>query len=427
MKTPETVETSAPTRAPLASNPANGADGGLVRPLKITVYTISKNESRFVSRWMESMSEADCIAVLDTGSRDNTVDLLRSFGAYVEIKRFDTWSTVAEYHSIERNGGTPWRFDRARNDSIDYALRVAPDTDILVCTDLDEVLLPGWRAKLEEAYRKAVGSGRTPTTFSYEYVWNFNADGSDGCKFTYEKIHTPKANARWTHPVHEILDYPSGKDVVNVPGIRLEHHPDASKSRSQYLPILELSVEESPLDDRNFHYYGRELMFNRRWEDAIRVLKRHLVLPTAQWDEERSASMRFIARCYGELGDADMKELWLRKACDEDCGCREARLELAEFIHDRIKSLPPEERNWRELLHICEQITSVTVCRHSYLTLSEAWGFRPWDLYSIALWYCGFRKEAVAANVAALQFSPDNERLKNNDRVMREIIAKDAK
>lgn len=35
---------------------------------KICVYAICKNEEKFVSRWVESMKEADKIFVLDTGS-----------------------------------------------------------------------------------------------------------------------------------------------------------------------------------------------------------------------------------------------------------------------------------------------------------------------------------------------------------------------
>lgn len=34
---------------------------------KICVYAISKNEEKFVSRWVDSMKEADDIYVLDTG------------------------------------------------------------------------------------------------------------------------------------------------------------------------------------------------------------------------------------------------------------------------------------------------------------------------------------------------------------------------
>ena len=44
---------------------------------KIVVYAISKNEEPFVKRWVNSMKEADEIYVLDTGSTDNTVNLLK--------------------------------------------------------------------------------------------------------------------------------------------------------------------------------------------------------------------------------------------------------------------------------------------------------------------------------------------------------------
>lgn len=46
----------------------------------VCVYAICKNEAKFARRWMDSMSEADHIVVLDTGSTDGTPQLLRSPG-----------------------------------------------------------------------------------------------------------------------------------------------------------------------------------------------------------------------------------------------------------------------------------------------------------------------------------------------------------
>ena len=91
--------------------------------MKIIVYAICKNESKFVNRWMDSMTEADAVVVLDTGSSDDTVEKLRRRGATVEQAEI-----------------LPWRFDTARNRSL--AL-VPDDADICVCTDLDEVFHPG--------------------------------------------------------------------------------------------------------------------------------------------------------------------------------------------------------------------------------------------------------------------------------------------
>ena len=91
---------------------------------KICVYAITKNEEQFVERWYNSMKEADSIVVLDTGSTDNTVTKLRELGATVDVKIID-----------------PWRFDVARNE----AMKMVPeDWNILLSTDLDETLEPGW-------------------------------------------------------------------------------------------------------------------------------------------------------------------------------------------------------------------------------------------------------------------------------------------
>ena len=41
---------------------------------KICVYAICKDEMKFIDKWIESMSEADYIVVLDTGSTDGTFE-----------------------------------------------------------------------------------------------------------------------------------------------------------------------------------------------------------------------------------------------------------------------------------------------------------------------------------------------------------------
>ena len=145
---------------------------------KVIVYAISKNEEKFVDRWAKSMAEADGIYVCDTGSDDNTVTALRKHNINVkEIK-------------VE-----PWRFDTARNISLDF---VPDDTDICVCTDLDEVFKAGWRKELEKYWTSDT------TRAKYEYTWSFDKNGNPSTVFLTEKIHSRK-NFKWVHPVHEIL------------------------------------------------------------------------------------------------------------------------------------------------------------------------------------------------------------------------------
>lgn len=327
--------------------------------MKIIVYAIAKNESKFVDRWMDSMSEADEVVVLDTGSTDDTVEKLRARGAKVTVETVE-----------------PWRFDTARNRSMELA---PDDADILVCTDPDEVLLPGWRAALERAWKPGA------TTAMYEYVWSFNPDGTDDRKFTYEKVHAPGV-CKWAHPVHEVLEYSVPKVTVRA-DMRLEHHPDPLKSRSQYLGLLEMSVSEDPADDRNLHYLGREYMFRGMYDKAVAALRNHLACPNATWAPERAQSMRFIGRCLRNTGDLDGAELWLRRAVDECPTRREPAYELMRLLYDR--------KDWRGVVETGRRMLSVTTRDMSYLTEQDAWGYGPHDILSVAYWSIGDRASSL--------------------------------
>ncbi len=352
--------------------------------MKIYVYAIAKNEAAFARRWMASMAEADGVYVLDTGSTDGTAELLRALGAHVEERAVE-----------------PWRFDTARN----LSMKLVPaDADILVCTDLDEVLLPGWRAALEAAWRPGC------TTARYAYVWSFNADGSDGVKFLYEKVHRPGV-CRWTHPVHEVLAYDVPQVYCTVPGMRLEHHPDPSKNRGDYLRLLELSVREAPEDDRNRHYLGREYMFRGRWDEAIATLKEHLALPTATWAPERAASMRYIARCLAEKEDREGAELWLLRACFEAPEQREPLVDLARLM--------AQEERWAECERYCRRALNIQKRDLSYTTSPEAWGALPWALLSAACCHQGEGEWAANCAKMALALEPGNAKMRRELAVMR--------
>ena len=203
---------------------------------KISVYAICKNEEKFINRWYNSMKEADNIYVLDTGSSDNSVEKLKSLGVIVKQEVIN-----------------PWRFDIARNKSLDM---VSEDTDICICTDLDEVFLPGWREKVEQYWECKTTRG------FYNYNWKLDKDDKPLVSFYIEKMHS-RFDYEWIYPVHEVLKYKgnSKERKILIDEITLNHYPDSSKSRSSYLPLLELSIKENPLDDRNMHYLGREYMY----------------------------------------------------------------------------------------------------------------------------------------------------------------------
>ena len=348
----------------------------------ICVYAICKNEEQFVRRWMQSMSEADEVVVLDTGSADHTVARLRELGARVAVERIE-----------------PWRFDVARNHSLEL---VPEDVDICVCTDLDEVFHPGWRERLERAWRPGMGQ------VSYRYTWSFEPDGSEGYVFWSEKIHA-RHGYRWTHPVHEVLEW-TGEGarprIIPVEGIQLDHHPDPAKSRGQYLPLLELSVAEAPEDDRNMHYLGREYMYRGRWDDCIRTLKHHLEMPAATWADERAASMRYIARAYTNKGETQQAVNWYLRAIAQAPHLREPYTDLSTLLYER--------QEWDGVLYFTGCALNIKERPGTYICEAAAWGSLPWDLRAIAFYQTGRLEQALEAARQAARLSPLDKRLAEN-------------
>ncbi len=348
---------------------------------KICVYAICKNEESFVNRWMDAVSEADVVVVTDTGSSDGTIEALKARGAVVYSESI-----------------VPWRFDTARNLALSH---VPEDADICVSNDLDEIFEPGWRKKLEEAWQQEHTRAR------YLFTWTFHSDGTPKKQFPMEKIHR-RHGYRWVHPVHEVLEYTEGEPekVVWVGGMVLNHYPDTSKPRTQYLPLLELSAQENPNDDRTMFWLGREYMYYGMHEKCISTLKKHLALPSAVWDEERSASMRCIAKSYLGLGDRASAKQWLFKAIAECPRTREPYYHMARFGY--------EEKNWPLVHLMTEQMLKITNKTGSYLMEPEAWDFWPYDLGAISCYWLGLYQKSHEYAKKACEMAPGQPRLKSN-------------
>lgn len=361
-----------------------------IKEMKIAIYTICKNEEHFVDRFMENLNEADGVFVTDTGSSDGTVEKLRSRGVHVNQIKLD-----------------PWRFDLARNASLQF---IPADYDVCFSIDLDEVISAGWRKAIESVWHAGVDRVR------YPYVWNTLPDGREGVTFWYDKIHR-RHGFRWVKPVHEVLQLEHGtKHEVQVytDQMKLRHFPDPTKSRGSYLGLLELACREEPHDDRSAHYLGREYMFWRRFDEAIRELQRHLSLPSATWDAERSASMRFISKCYQEKGDLVKAQSWALRACAEAPGEREPWVELGRIFY--------KQNNLKGTYFAMTQALSITEKPLSYMCEPESWGGYPHDLAGVAAWHLGMKEASLAHHEKAAELEPGDERIQKNLQIVKSLL-----
>ena len=111
----------------------------------------------------------------------------------------------------------------------------------------------------------------------HKLVTDFDASGNPTVDFFANRIH-PRFGYRWRHPIHEVI-VPYEKDLKEnyfEIGLQINHHPDNSKSRGQYLPMLEMAVDEEPFNARNLYYYARELFFHKDYLAAKLVFEEYL-------------------------------------------------------------------------------------------------------------------------------------------------------
>ena len=356
---------------------------------KICVYAIAKNEIKFIDRWFNSVKEADYVCVLDTGSTDGSFERFKELGIIYEQKVYKNF-----------------RFDQARNDSLKL---IPSDADICVCVDIDEFFVPGWSKILKQNWKANTGRAR------YRYTWNFNPDGSEGIVFMADKIHKNGAY-NWKYPVHEVLTPTSNENLetIDLANIQLNHKADDEKSRKSYLPLLELSVKENPLDDRNMHYLGREYMFAGQYEKAIETLTRHLNLPTSNWNIERAASLRYIAACHKALNHPNLQEEFLIKAVLECNYVREPYYELGTYYFEQ-KDFLKAAFAFGEMLKISDRYLN-------YMSSPVCWGSLPYDYLSLCFFELKNYKNAIIYVDTAIKLNPNEQRLKTNRQIFIEKL-----
>lgn len=362
---------------------------------KICIYAICKNERQFIDNWLKSMSEADAIVVLDTGSEDDTYDYFLA-----QREKYPQLIVVQEIIN-------PWRFDVARNASMKY---IPEDCNILMSTDLDELLNPGWADTLRERWIDGVHERGL-----YLYTWSHLDDGSDGRVFLYDKIHS--RNWRWKAPVHEYL-YNINENTENYYNmntlnlsdedkVHLHHYPDNSKSRGSYLPLLELREQESPNDYYGLIYLAREYMFYNMSDKAIDKFNYIINNLSNQGNNLEIASCHcFLGECYTQKENYQEAIFSYLRAIDLEPTYRESYIALGK-IYFKLEKY--------DLAKYYIKLGIQNSIRHyTWLENNLSWSWEPWDLLCQICFYKGDKLESIAYAAKALSYESNNERLKNN-------------
>lgn len=244
----------------------------------IAAYCICKNEATRIDSLIDTLAEFDEIVVVDTGSTDRSVQLLRNRGITVYEHTFD-----------------PFDFSAARLTALSY---VSQDIDWCLWIDFNETL--------PEFSKRAFVDGIDPN--ATEVILK-RYDSSDG-KVVEGSQSFPRFHRRhgysWKHRVHEQLikvdGQPAVPQIINIPIVK--QVTTTPYKTAFYQSLCEQALEAG--DDEPAHYlwfltgYYHDAAL---WKDAAEACKMYL-LNTLPYDNDfRPIVWRRWSRSEFELGN----------------------------------------------------------------------------------------------------------------------------
>jgi tetratricopeptide (TPR) repeat protein len=359
--------------------------------VKLCVYAICKNEEKFVERWLKSVDEADYIAVLDTGSIDNTKNIFEEYSeknpGKLIFKSFDY--------------GDNFRFDRARNDS----LKLVPfDTDVCIVLDLDHIPEKGWSKIVKNHYiNNELVTG---------YIIDHDKDGKENNRWRSKNVHPNSPYYIWTKPIHEGIHY-IGEDKKYEEcfdeNFIIDHYPDTTKDRSLYITLLRKAVEEDPTDPYFVNYLGVELSKNSSIDEAIEVYKKGIEVCVFDKNDNFLLFQMYI-NLGSLLVDKDPATALNYYEDAEDMNIKTRRLYV--YIADVYKKV--DDINM-EIFYLIKALKEVKSYSHDWRDDFDYFNGVIED--RLALLYYYEKKDYILAmkyGAEALSYQPENERMKGN-------------
>lgn len=363
---------------------------GVEKPedIRICVYTILKNEMKFIDRFLASVKDACGIYLLDTGSTDGSYEYL------CELAEKPEWK---EKLFVDQKIITPWHFGNARTEN----MKMIPPTEeggphYCFQVDLDEVLTEGWLSD----FQKVAFEHPEAERLTYLYAWNHDENGNPKRIFVYNKFHHNSPHYITKGYVHEWVEwldedgkYPCpyhGYVQVSDTKIYKHHYPDQTKSRGSYLGLLEKRTEEYPDDLNTYAYLWREYTFVGEWEKALTVATRlyfkAIKLNQGSNDLMTNTAMG-IADMYNRLGLGKEAEFFYKRAIEFEPRLKDNYMKYAQFLAYHGRSLEAIEQ-----LRISKE---KCVKLHDWREVDYYW--KPWKEHQIrADAYCWLGDYALA-------------------------------
>jgi tetratricopeptide (TPR) repeat protein len=230
----------------------------------------------------------------------------------------------------------------------------------------------------------------------YNFVFSHDEFGNAAVEFMHSKAYD-RRKLKWVGIIHEVLSGEAKRQYFPPEIIKLEHWQNHKTNRSGYLRGLALDCFENKQNDRNSHYFARELLGNGRYNSAIKEFERHIAMNG--WQVERSQSMIFVGDCYMKLGNETEGIKWWHKAFDTEAKRREPLMRLAEYYWK--KNDPQHCVAYAE--------AALTIPQDGfYANNASHYRHAPHEILYWAYWYLGDKQKAKAHFDKAFEYQPNS-------------------
>ena len=347
--------------------------------VSVSLCMIVKNEEDVLERCLNSVSDlVDEIVIVDTGSTDRTKEIAARFTDLI----FDF----------------PWRddFAAARNESFAHA-----SMDYCMWLDADDVLLEADQAAflaLKETLGPAISVVMAP--------YHTGFDESGRCTFSYyrERLIKNHAGMDWTGAVHEVIS-PVGQ--VFYADFAVTHRKTRPSDPDRNLRIYQAQLNAGEvLDPRQQFYYGRELYYHRRWEEALEVFEEFLAEGRG-WIENNIDVCCHCAYCRERLNQPDAALAALLRTFFYDRPRAEVCCELGRWFFQR-------ERHGQAAYWYALALTCPRDDRRGGFVSPDCYGYLPCIQLCVCYSRLGDQKRAEEFNELAAAYKPDDPAVAHN-------------
>ena len=241
---------------------------------------IVKNEEALLARCLESVKGLP-IYILDTGSKDRTVEIARQYTDNVFLDWIWTDS-----------------FCDAQNHLLD---KIRGKSDFILSIDADEVLLTGIKS-----VKEAIQLGKDMIRVKMV------AEGSAQNDFGFGRLFRNTPDIYWCQPIHKHLNIPGEGEPVGNVSIMYGYSPAHNLDPDRSLRMLEKAVaDEGDSSVRNLYYLGREYWYKQKFKECTATLGRYVQV--SGWPAEKAEAFMVMSQAYSAQGlDEDAKDACLQ-------------------------------------------------------------------------------------------------------------------